>query len=873
MIGKVVSRYKILRKLGEGGMGSVYLAHDTQLDRQVALKFLTRRVTPDSPSMVRFRREARAVAGLNHPSIIDIYEIGDDDGVPFIAMPYIEGDILSDLLTRGPLPVERCVEIVRQICAGLARAHAAGIVHRDVKPGNVLIDLNGRVKILDFGLAKMETEVQVTADQSLLGTVGYMSPEQARGEEVDARSDIFSLGCVFYEMLAGHRAFRGDRAAGVLYAIEHVEPRRIRDSNSAVPAALERVVTRMLAKNPARRYASVEEVVADLPRGPASDSLVSSVHAPPATKRTKRRATPVVVAALLLVLLGAVALVWHFRGGTPAAAPAADERKTIAVLPFENLGAPADEYFADGVSEEINSRLAAVPELGVISRTSTRQYKGSDKPVKQIADELGADYILEGTVRWDRSGGRERVLITPQLIRVSDDTYVWSDRYDRVVDDLFSTQSEIAGRVIAHLDLSLLAASRERVEAEPTDDFEAYQAFLRGRDASRAADYSPELAELAVSMLERATALDPEFAQAYAELSRVHSRAYHLGVDRTDERLARARQAADRAIAIAPDLLETRLALAYYRYWGLKDYEQALAELDAIEGSTASDTELLEARGYILRRQGDYAEAADSLLAALELSPRDPVLAVEVANTLLGLWEFERADEYYDRAISLAPDRIGPYTLKVRNRYLWDGNLEQAGATLERMPVSGELRAVWFRAFHAFYERDERTVLDRLGDRRDETYETHAQTLPIALVMAWAHERLGEQELADEAYRDALERLERARLERPDDFRIRMALGLVHAGLDHPERAVRFAREAVEMYPTSKDAWAGPIVVRNLIFVLARAGETDAALEEIDRVLSAPNPGASPSLFRIEPRLDPLRDDPRFARTLEARSR
>jgi serine/threonine-protein kinase len=872
MVGKVVAQYKILRKLGEGGMGSVYLAHDTDLDRQVALKFLTKKVAPDDPAMTRFKREARAVAALNHPAIIDIYEIGTDEGLPYIAMPHIEGETLGDLMTRGPLPVEQATEIVHQICAGLERAHAAGIVHRDIKPGNILVDRNGRVKILDFGLAKMEAEPQVTADHSLLGTVCYMSPEQARGDEVDGRSDIFSLGCVLYEMLAGQRAFKGDRAAGVLYAIEHAEPRKLRDSNSLVPAVLERVVAKMLAKKPAQRYDSAAAVATDL-LDPSSASIRSTVR--PAAPRPRRPGRAIWIgasAALLIVLVGAVLWMSRLRPTEQAAVQAPADRVRIAVLPFENLGAPGDEYFSDGVTEEINSRLASVPQLGVISRTSTRQYKGSGKTVKEIAGELGVEYVLEGTVRWDRSSETDRVLITPQLIRVSDDTYVWSEQYDHVLDDLFRTQSEIAGRVLDSLNVTLLASTREIIESQPTESFEAYQAYLRGLEASRAADYSKDLVALAESMFERAIDLDDDFADAHAELSRLHSRAYHLGLDRTAERLALARAAADRAQALAPTLVQTRLALAFYYYWGLKDYAKALEQLDAASDNAANDVRFLEARGYILRRQGEYALAAENLLHAFELNPRDPVLAVEVANMHLGLWRFERAREFYDLSISLAPDRFGPYTLKVRNQYLWDGDLAAARATLDEMPASDAIRAVWFRAYHEFFERNYPAVIEQLAPRRGETYQTHAQTIPVSLVIAWAHEKLGDVESAQEAYGEALAVLEAARQERPDDFRIRMALGLVHAGLDSREEAIRLGQEALALYPMSKDAWAGPIVVRNMVLLLARAGATDAALEQIDYLLSFPNPGASPALFRIEPRLDDLRDVPRFQAILAERS-
>lgn len=869
MIGKFVSHYEIIAKIGEGGMGTVYLAHDTELDRRVALKFLPQRFVSDPESLARFRREAQVVAALNHPNIITIYEIGDHEGVPFIAMPYIEGEILSDIIARGPLPWEQVADIVSQICAGLNRAHAAGIVHRDLKPGNLLVDRNSLVKILDFGLAKVGTATRITGDHSTLGTVYYMSPEQARGGDVDPRSDIFSLGSVTHEMLTGHPPFQGDRPVTILYAIEHAKPPRIRDKNSAVPPALEDVVRRMMAKKPADRYASAADIAADLPLGPHSQTTVSALRVPVPRSRSNLRITMYGAAALVLILLALLALKSIFTSPNPDSASGQDGRKMIAVLPFENLGAPDDEYFADGVTEEINSRLSTVSELGVISRTSTLHYKDTDKSIKEIGRELGVDYILEGTVRWDRTGPESRVLITLQLIRVSDDTHLWTQQYDHVLDNLFRIQEDIATRVFEELNVTLLASTRDILAAQPTDNFEAYQAYLRARDVAGAADYNQESMNLGISLFERAVALDPEFAQAYAELSQLHSRCYHLGFDRTPERLARAKAAADRARALAPEALHTHLALAYYQYWGLKNYAQALAELAAAGEHTANDSRFLEARGYILRRQGDYQGSAENLERAFELSPRDAALALEVANTFLGLWQFEQAHQYYDAAIALAPDRIGPYTLKVRNLLLWKGDLAAARSTLQAMPASDDVRAVWFRAFQKFLERDFDAVIEQLSPRRGDTYQTHAQIIPLVLTIAWAHDMLRATAEARDAYQEALAILANAHEERPDDFRIHMALGLVHAGLGHHDEAIRLGEEALAMLPMSVDAWAGPIVQRNMAILLTRAGKTEAALAKLDYLLSFPNPGASPALIRIEPRFDRLREDPRFQEILQ----
>ncbi len=590
--------------------------------------------------------------------------------------------------------------------------------------------------------------------------------------------------------------------------------------------------------------------------------------------RRKRPLLLIVAGAAIVLTIVGVAVWKALLQPTEGEAPdATRDRTMIAVLPFENLGPSGDEYFADGITEEISGRLTTVSELGVISRSSTRRYKDSGMPARDIARELGVDYVLEGTVRWDRSGDVDRVLITPRLVRAVDDVYVWSDHYDHMLDDLFRTQSKIASRVIENLNLTLLAATRERIESQPTASFEAYQAYLRGLESTRNADYNEDSLSLALSMFERAVDLDPDFALAYAEISNLHSRAYHLGVDRTVERLALARAAANRAAELDPDLNETRLAMAYYHYWGRKDYRSALAELDAVERSTANNPHFLEVRGYILRRQGDSARAVENLLRAFELSPRDPSLAVEIANTYLGMWQFERARHSYDLAISLAPDRVGPYTLKIRNQYLWNGDLEAARQILDAIPPPPTTRTIWFRAFHELLAGEPGRTIQQLEPHRGDTYQTHAQTIPLAMVIAWAHEQLGNAREAHEAFGEALATLEQALDARPDDFRIRMALGLVYAGLDNHEQAIRFADEAVQLYPISKDAWAGPIVARNRVFVLTRVGELDAALDQVAELLSFPNPGASPTLFRIDPRLAGLQRHPRFEEVLAQAAR
>jgi TolB-like protein/predicted Ser/Thr protein kinase len=439
MIGETISHYRILEKLGGGGMGVVYRAEDLKLKRTVALKFLPHEWSGDANSRERFMREAQAASALDHPHICTIYEIDEtDDGQLFIAMAFYEGETLKKRIDRGPLPTREAVNFAIQAAEGLTKAHEKGITHRDIKPANLLVTSEGDVKIVDFGLAKLAGEHGLTRTGSTVGTPHYMSPEQARGEEVGPATDIWSLGVVLYEMVTGVRPFRADSADAVIHAIRHDQPMPIRDLRPDPPPMLERIVQRAMEKDPENRYVSAEELLTDLRTLEEAESEASlkttTVPAATGTRRWLTVAAPIAG----VVLLAVVALLLWQAPKAPPPGPTEEGPKRIVVLPFDNLGPPEDEYFADGMTEEIISRLAAVSGLEVISRTSAMNYKGTGKNVRQIGEELEVHYALEGTVRWDRSGvNGGRVRITPQLIRVANDAHLWSERYDRVIEDIF----------------------------------------------------------------------------------------------------------------------------------------------------------------------------------------------------------------------------------------------------------------------------------------------------------------------------------------------------------------------------------------------------------------------------------------------------
>jgi TolB-like protein/Flp pilus assembly protein TadD len=878
MIGRTVSHYRIVEKLGEGGMGVVYKAEDTRLKRTVALKFLPPELTRDPEAKTRFIQEAQTASALDHPNICTIHEIGEtDDGQMFICMTCYTGEALKDRIERGPLAVEDAVGIAAQIAGGLAKAHARGIAHRDIKPANVFITEDHHAKILDFGIAKLAGQTRLTRAGTTLGTVAYMSPEQTSGGDVDHRTDIWALGVVLYEMVTGKLPFIGEHEQAVMYSIVNKEPEPLTGVRPGVPVELERIINRCLQKNAEDRYPSADELLADLNRQTRRMQLPhefpgAEVPGAPVKRGLSRRW---VVAALVGALVVVAAYAIYSRVVAPRekeTAPPTAAKKMLVVLPFENLGPPDIEYFADGVTEEITSRLAALSGLGVISRTSAFQYKGAKKSIKQIGEELGVDYVLEGTVRWDKPGkGESRVRVTPQLIRVADDSHLWSDRYDEVLRDIFDVQSRIAAQVIEKLNVSLLEPERQALDARPTANMDAYQAYLRGLDYAARPVFSLETCRSAIGMFEQAVELDPNFALAYAALARAHAYVVNEGLDPGQDHAARAKTAVDRAFEIQADLPEAYLALGYYYYHCLRDYSKAVETFEVAGKRLPNQNEVHQAVGFIRRRQGHWDQALDDLKRSLELNPRDPNLAFEVGNTYMYLRRYGEAEDCYDRTIALAPNEVWGYSFKALNTWLSSGDLKRARATLERVRETNEpmLQYIWYN--QEMLERNYEAAQRRLDSFSGESFELPDASLPKALLAGFAYYLGGQLDRARVSFESARAVLEREVAARPGDARVHSSLGLVYATLGRREEAVREAKRAVEMIPVLQDALLGPRQIDHLAWTYRFLGEYDAALDQLEVELSIPAI-MSASLVRLDPGWDPVRDNPRFQRLLEKHS-
>ena len=642
MIGKTVSHYKILEKLGEGGMGIVYKAQDIKLDRFVALKFLPQHLTTNEEEKQRFIHEAKAASALQHNNICAIHEIDEtEDGQIFICMDYYEGETLNKKIKEKPLPLEEAIDIAIQIAQGLTKAHEKDIVHRDIKPANIMLTDDGVVKIFDFGLAKLSTQTKLTKESTTLGTVSYMSPEQVKGEKVDYRTDIWSLGVIIYEMLTGQLPFKGEYASAVIYSIMSDIQEPITALCTGIPMELERIINKCLNKNPYDRYQHVDDLIVDLRQLKELSALKSSQIKPEISITTKK--SLLFLSSLVISILVCISILYFVFFKTEEEVSSFPERKMLAVLPFKNLGLPEDEYFADGITEEITSRLSEIKKLGVIGRTSADRYKNTDKSINQIGEELGVDYLLEGSVRWEKVPGSEsRIRVTPQLIKVSDRTHIWTKRYDAILESVFDVQSDISEKVANALDITLIGAEQKSISQKPTDNLEAYDYYLRGISYHRQREVSEENFRIAEEMFLKAVGLDSIFVLPYLRLAQINISYYWYYWDRNESRLTRAKSYIDKATNINPDLPEIYFVLGQYYYHGFLDYDKALFELENGLKIYPDNSEILEWISYIKRRQGKFEEAISYLKRSTKLNPL-PRLNLEISATYLLLRKYEEA--------------------------------------------------------------------------------------------------------------------------------------------------------------------------------------------------------------------------------------
>lgn len=642
MIGQTISHYTILEKIGQGGMGVVYKAEDTKLKRIVALKFLPPELTRDPEAKNRFIREAQAAAALDHPYICTVHEIDEADDRIFIAMAFVPGQSLKERITHGPLAVDEAVSITVQAAAGLQAAHGKGIVHRDVKPANIMLTEGGRTKIMDFGLAKLSWGADLTRTATVMGTAAYMSPEQVRGEQADLRTDIWSLGCTLYEMLTGKMPFEVPETQAVFYAILNTEPPSIRSRRGDIPEEMDRIVSKAIHKDPAGRYDDLGQMIREL------DSLIPI------------RSTP-----------------------APSTHPG-EKVPSIAVLPFVNMSAdPENEYFSDGLTEELINALTKIQGLRVVARTSSFAFKGEKIDIRDAGRRLNVDTLLEGSVR--KAG--DRIRITAQLINVADGYHLWSERFDRNLEDVFAIQDEITGEIIERLRATFEIAlpAREKLKA---GSVEAYDFYLKGRYCLN--QLPPDWVEKTLSFYDRAIASDPGFAPAYAgKAEALIMIASGFDILPSREAMPEAKRAALKALEIDPSLSEAYVSLAavatFYE-WDRHNAEKYFEK--ALELNPNSVGAHLWKEMYLSVLERRYSEALVELEKAQELDPLNLLVKVRIGYVHYYLRDFDGAIEVFDQMLALEPNFVIAYH-GLMDAYGQKGMFEEAIAAGEKVVDAG----------------------------------------------------------------------------------------------------------------------------------------------------------------------------------------
>ena len=865
-------------------MATVFLAHDLKHDRPVALKVLHPALAA-TLGPERFQREIHFAARLQHPHILSVHDSGETAGQLWFTMPYVEGETLRGRLRReGQLPLEEALRIAREAAQALQYAHDHGVIHRDIKPENLLLTMDGNTLVADFGIARAlgGGDERLTETGLSIGTPAYMSPEQASGDRgLDARTDIYSLATVLYEMLAGEPPYTGPTAQAII-AMRFSDPapsvRRLRPS---VPPSIDQAIARGLAPVPADRLATAAQFAQALtPSVTAGTPTIAPPVAPqspapspiPSGGRGGRRRLTVGVATLGIGFVLGLGLLFawrHTHRGGEVAGP-----KHLAVLPFENQGDSADAYFADGITDELRGKLAAVPGLEVIASRSSNEYRRTTKSLSQIARDLGVGYLLIGKIRWDKgTGGAGRVRVSPELIRVAPGaapTTKWAQPFDAALTDVFQVQADIAGRVAEALNVALGAGVPRALAARPTTSTEAYDDYLRANEYFDRRTI-PDT-RIAIQLYHRALALDSTFALAWARLARSEGYLYWYRADLSAAQVGRVEQATRRALALLPDLPEAHIAMGYYQYWCHLDYAPALEEFTTAAKWEPNNADVVNAIGLVLRRQGKWERAVASLRRATELDPRSYSYLEALGEAQLAMRAYPEAERILERAAALGPDlpsAYGSLALLYLNR---EGSLDKPRRILRQALTRMDFGRIVGMALH-----------DRTSPRRagysliaaDDAYQAEVARLTPesfegdtlayfgfkAGVYRYRAERAKARAYDDSARTEALAMIAR----HADDVFTHASLAVADAYLGRRKEAIDAGRRAVAILPPSKDALDGQAGPRALAVVYTVLGDTGAALDQLEALLAVPSFLSGPRL-RADPTWASLHGNPRFER-------
>jgi serine/threonine protein kinase/Flp pilus assembly protein TadD len=867
MIGETILHYKILEKLGEGGMGVVYKAEDTKLKREVAIKFLPHHISSNDEDRKRFEIEAQAAASLNHPNITTIHSIEESDSEVFIVMEYIDGIELKGKIKSGSISINEAVDIAIQIADGLEAAHKKGIVHRDIKSGNVMITKDGKAKIMDFGLAKVGKGTQVTKVGTTVGTVAYMSPEQTRGEEIDNRSDIWSFGVLLYEMVTGKQPFKGDYDQALVYSILNEEPETAEISSTA----LRNIILKALEKEPVERYQKVSEMLADLIE--IKNETLTRTYSRSSERKTQiqKKKNKWFVPAAIIIFIAFLIVAYIYFNSRSSVNNVSSEIKMIVVLPFENLGSSEDEYFADGITEEITSKLSGLSGLGVIARASAAQYKNTNKSLDEIAKELGVGYILVGTIRWDKSGDVDKVRVNPELIRTSDGVQMWSEPYESEYSTSFKLQTQIASQVANAMDINLLQPEKKSLSTNLTENQEAYNLYLKGKDFLDYRNQEPQNKTTAERLFKQAIYLDPNFAAAYAGLSKAYSDMYWFYYDHSQKTIDLSKQAVEKSLELNPEFYGGYASLAWYYYHCKLDYDKAIENFHRSLDLQPNNYDALGGLGAVLRRQGKVEESIPFIERAMNINPLSAQAIFELGASYYWGKKYSMAIPLFQKSMSQDPSSPVSYYHLSACYILSDGDLTNATEAINSGLKEGVIDKTGYiiqrNTEIDIYSRNFEEALNDLKNSQNLVFDEQFTFVPKDLNIGIVNLYLGRLNDAKKSFNSAIDFLNKKIKESPNDSRLYSALGIAYAGLSQKQNAVKWAKKGVELLPISKEALRGQARLNDLAKVYAMVGEYDLAIQILKKLINIPSE-ITPAILKIDPMWDKLRGNPEFNKLL-----
>jgi TolB-like protein/Tfp pilus assembly protein PilF len=860
--------YELLEQIGRGGQGIVFRARQKSLNRIVALKVIGLGQWATEAHLKRFRLEAEAAARLEHPGIVPIHEVGERNGSCYFSMKFVEGGQLDQVAKRAPISIRHAAELIAKIARTVHYAHEHGILHRDIKPGNILLDGKGEPHLTDFGLARLvESESTITRTMEVMGTPSYMAPEQAVGNNaaVSSVTDVYGLGAVLYQLLTGQPPFAGGTTYETIKLLLDTEPRQPRLLNPKVDRDLSTICLKCLEKDPKRRYSSALALAEDLERWLKHEPIQARHTGIVARGRkwVQRNPTSALLVACLVALAAAAGwIIWKSEWVRHPLTTG------IAVLPFENLSKEKEQTaFADGVQDDILTKLAKIADLKVISRTSVMDYRGK-RNLRQIGNDLRVSHVLEGSVR--RTGTHLR--LNAQLIDTRSDTHVWVEQYDRDENELFAIQSEIAQKVAERLNAKVTSAERLAIEDKPTTDLVAFELYTRANDIL-GFTASPADVLQAIDLVNQAVARDPSFFKAYCWLASRHDELYLFGGDHTPARLALAEAAVREAFRIRPNAGEAHWARARHLYQGYLDYDGALAELEVARRSLPNDSRIFRLMGNIQRRQGRLEESTRNSERALELDPRDVSGLNDTASNYGMVRRYAEQKSKLDRALTIALNDVGVKAVRAFVEVDWKADTRPLHQVIDEIRATNPaaMRKIADRwLLCALAERDVAAAKDALLASGEFPLGGDAVhfTRPFAEgVIARMTNDEHKAQLAFAAARAEQEKIVQAQ---PDYGPAWCVLGVIDAALGRKEEALSEGRRAVELLPMEKDSVNGIQMIKYLAMIAAWVGEKDLACEQLATAVRYPTSGLELSYgeLKLMPWWDPLRGDPRFEKII-----